>query len=201
MAEVLVRFVAEVIGEDGERYIPQACGGVADDGLWEGWIEFIGSRGAVRSGRETEQPNRDDLMYWAQGLSAAYLEGALKRATAPRIEISREQRLSPAFRAPAAPPPARPFRPSRAILNPFTTFEQGEDILRGQLGALSHDNLVAIVEDYQLPIHGIADIRSRSLVESIIDAVKELSAARESEAAADKSQANTDLSSGGPGNY
>jgi len=202
MAEVLVRYVAEVVGENGERYTPQACGGIADDGLWEGWIEFIGADGAVRTSRETEQPNRDDLMYWAQGLSAAYLEGALKRATTPRTEIPREPlSVSPAFNAPAAPPSPRPYRPSRAILNPFTTFAQGEGLLRGQLSALSHDNLVAIVEDYHLPIHGIADVRSRSLVESIVDAVKELSASREVERPADKSRDDSGVSPGRPGNY
>ncbi len=79
--EVLVRFSAHVTGSDGIAYIPQACGGVADDGLWEGWLEFVADSGVVRrTPRETEQPNRDSLLYWAEGLSIAYLEGALARA-------------------------------------------------------------------------------------------------------------------------
>jgi hypothetical protein len=200
MAEVLVRYVASVTGEDGAKYVPQACGGIASDGLWEGWIEFVGADGAFRTGRETEQPNRDDLMYWAQGLTAAYLEGALQRATTPRVEIPREPRLSPAFDAPAPPSP-RAFRPARAILNPFTTFDQGEDLLRGQLGALSRDNLIAIVEDYQLPVHGMADVRSSSLVESIVDAVKELSASRGAEAQASDARRDENASQGPPDNH
>jgi len=64
MAEVLVRFTERVAAEDGTSYGAQACGGIADDGLWEGWIEFVSPSGtAVRTARETEQPNRDDLLY------------------------------------------------------------------------------------------------------------------------------------------
>jgi hypothetical protein len=172
MAEVLVRYTATIRNDDGTLWTPQACGGVADDGLWEGWIEFISDERAIRTGRETEQPNRDALMYWAQGLTGAYLEGALARATTTRTVIPREPRLSAMFDHPAPPPSPRSFRPSRAILDPFTTYAQGEDLLRGQLKALSHDNLVAIVEDYGLPIRGVADIRSRKLVEDIVEAVR-----------------------------
>jgi hypothetical protein len=49
---------------------------------------------------------------------------------------------------------------------------QGEDLLRGQLTALSQDNLVAIVEDYGLKVRGISDMRSRQLTEAIIEAVR-----------------------------
>jgi len=178
MAEVLVRYNAKVRGDDGTLWTPQACGGVAKDGLWEGWIEFVCDEHAVRTGRETEQPNREDLMYWAQGLTGAYLEGALARATTMRAVIPREPRVSPHFQSPATPPSPRSFRPSRAILDPFSTFAQGEDILRGQLNALSHDNLVAIAEDYALPIRGVSDMRRRSLVEAIVDTVKEGSTRR-----------------------
>ena len=172
MAEVLVRYTATIRHDDGTSWTPQACGGVASDGLWEGWIEFVSDEQAIRTGRETEQPNRDALMYWAQGLTAAYLEGALARATTTRTVIPREPRISAKFDRPASPPAPRSFRPSRAILDPFSTYAQGEDLLRGQLRALSHDNLVAIVEDYGLPIRGVADIRSRKLVEDIVEAVR-----------------------------
>src|SRR6185503_20365593 len=85
MAEVLVEFDTVVVGDDGTRWSPQVCGGVADDGLWEGWIEFTSANSSiapVRTPRETEQSKRDDLMYWAQGLSQVYLEQALRRAIA-----------------------------------------------------------------------------------------------------------------------
>ena len=64
---------------------------MADDGLWEGWLEFVlaGDEETVRTARETEQAERDDLDYWAQGLSATYLEGALERALRPLSSSSR----------------------------------------------------------------------------------------------------------------
>lgn len=82
MAEVLVQFTTPVKSEDGVLYMPRAWGGIADDGLWNGWIEFTAEDTGkmVRSARETTQPNRDDVLYWAEGLTAVYLEGALKRA-------------------------------------------------------------------------------------------------------------------------
>lgn len=82
MAEVLVKFTTSVKSEDGELYMPQACGGIAEDGLWNGWIEFTSERTGevVRSTRETTQPNRNDLLYWAEGLTEVYLEGSLERA-------------------------------------------------------------------------------------------------------------------------
>ena len=85
MAEVLVRFTEQIAAEDGTSYLPQACGAIADDGLWEGWIEFVSPSRTLRSPRETEQPNRDALVYWAEGLTVAYLEGALDRALASRV--------------------------------------------------------------------------------------------------------------------
>src|SRR5436309_7263596 len=89
MAEVLVRFTESVRGDDGSRYAAQASGALAKDGLWEGWIDFAGPNGnPVRTPRETEQPNRDALVYWAEGLTAAYLEGALRRALRPQIPRS-----------------------------------------------------------------------------------------------------------------
>ena len=180
MAEVLVRYTATIRNDDGTLWIPQACGGVASDGLWEGWIEFVSDNHVIRTARETEQPNRDALMYWAQGLTGAYLEGALARATPTRTVIPREPRVSPMFDRPAPPPSLRSFRPNRAILDPFSTYAQGEDLLRGQLQALSHDNLVAIIEDYGLPIYGVADLRSRKLVDEIVEAVKRQNASAQS---------------------
>ena len=172
MAEVLVRYTAKVFGADSTEYTVQACGGIADDGLWEGWLEFLSEEGAVRTGRETEQPNRDALLYWAEGLTIAYLDGALMRATTPRVVPPAERSTPAHFDGPAPPPSPRGLRPSRAILDPFSTFDQGEDLLRKQLHALSHDNLVAIIEDYSLAVYGTADVSAGRLVDSIIEAVR-----------------------------
>lgn len=82
MPEVVLRFNAALDDAEGRVYAAQVCGREAEDGMWEGWIEFDpGDGGAVlRTPRETGQPNRGALEYWATGLTATYLEGALKRA-------------------------------------------------------------------------------------------------------------------------
>ena len=57
-------------------------GAEPEDSQWEGWIRFQPSGGgkALTTDRETTQPNRQDLAYWAKGLTYFYLEGALARA-------------------------------------------------------------------------------------------------------------------------
>ena len=84
MAELLVEFDTTIRADDGTRWYPRVWGAIADDALWEGWVEFLPAgtddREAIRTGRETEQPKRSDLLYWAQGLTQVYLEGALQRA-------------------------------------------------------------------------------------------------------------------------
>lgn len=82
MASVLIEFVNQLTGRDGTTYEARACARERDDGLWEGWVEFVpdGGGDAIRTGRETTQPNEADVRYWASGLTGAYLEGALTRA-------------------------------------------------------------------------------------------------------------------------
>ena len=72
MAEVLIEFEAPVRSPKGPMYDARVCGRQREDRLWEGWIEFTPLDGGepVRSGRETTQPNRADLLYWASGLTA-----------------------------------------------------------------------------------------------------------------------------------
>ena len=84
MSEVLVKFDEPIMNQRGAMYFAEAVGRQReDDGLWEGWLEFepldaLDRR--IASERETTQPNRVDLEYWAQGLSRVYLQGALARA-------------------------------------------------------------------------------------------------------------------------
>jgi hypothetical protein len=153
MAEVLVKFTEPVRGSDGTLYSAQACGGIAEDGLWEGWIEFEGGGKAVRTGRETEQPNIADLKYWAGGLTMVYLEGALARAlNEPVPEQDTPVVATPLFDGPAGHPSSPRVIAARPILNPFLVYAEGEDLLRQQLHALSRDHLIAIVEWYHLPV-------------------------------------------------
>jgi len=154
MAEVLVEFDAAFPGADGANYAPRACTRVGDGGLWEGWIEFsdLDTGAVIRTGRETTQPTRDDMMYWATGLTRVYLEGALARAIgpAPAIEPLRVVHVDPEFDGPA---PARDIvnAPAvRAVLDPFEVYAQGERVLRQELSALTVDHLRTIINAYAL---------------------------------------------------
>ncbi len=102
MPEVFIQFDATIIAPDGTRWAPRVCGGIADDGLWEGWIEFasVDRTGAgIRTPRETEQPNREMLAYWATGLTNVYLDGALRRAIDLPRRLLRLVRGDPALSA------------------------------------------------------------------------------------------------------
>ena len=106
MAEVFREFESAVVAPNGTTYRARACGGEARDGTrrWHGWIEFgdCESGTTARTQRETTQRNRTDTAYWAHGLTARYLEGALRRALHPHIiRLRQSRRPRPAFDAPA----------------------------------------------------------------------------------------------------
>lgn len=67
---------------DGTLYEARINGASRPDGSWIGWLEFHPVAGGpiLRTGRETSQPGRSALVYWASGLEPLYLEGALERA-------------------------------------------------------------------------------------------------------------------------
>jgi hypothetical protein len=173
LAEVLFRYPTRVPGEDGTEYAVQACGAEAANGLWHGWLEFIGPDGnAVRSARETTQPNFTDAQYWATGLTPVYLEGALRRAIRPRVARPTPPDPEPVYDAPApdvAPPPG----PAESILNPFSVYEKGEALLRRQLRALSAWHLANIVRAYDLGDGSDPNrLPAGVLIEQIVTAVK-----------------------------
>jgi hypothetical protein len=150
MAEVLLNFTAPTKATNGDLYYGRVLGRLAHDGLWEGWIEFTlaGSDDTVRTERETEQPNRADLRYWAEGLTQTYLEGALNRALNPEpVSVEPEtQVFTNSAPRPHSPPPLA--APRRVVLDPFVAYGEGEDLLRSQLHALSRDHVQNIVEGY-----------------------------------------------------
>lgn len=80
---MLIREHPNRIVESGTEYVAQICGEERVDGTWEGWLEFLpqGSNQVIlATERETSQPNRAAIEYWASGLEPMYLEGALARA-------------------------------------------------------------------------------------------------------------------------
>ena len=158
MPEVLVQFDSQIVDTDQHAYVARVCGRQADDGMWDGWIEFEPADGGpvLRTPRETKQPKRTDLDYWAGGLSAAYLEGALERAIHSDLPDLRPREIAvePTYNGPADPPaPGRattePRVHPRAVLDPFEVYEQGEAVLVQELSALDEGHLrnIALAHD------------------------------------------------------
>ena len=180
MAEVLAQFADPVVDEHGRAYRAQAVGGPTPDGMWEGWIEFVplGGGRPIHTARETTQPNKKDTAYWASGLTAVYLEGALRRALNPLV------RRTPAAAEPFFDEPAhgvtvstsRPIVAADAVLNPFSVYEKGEILLRKELGALSPWHLVNIIRAYRLspePMDALNRLPGAALAEIIVDGVRQ----------------------------
>jgi hypothetical protein len=81
-----------VIDSRGVQYTAAVMGALADDGLWDGYIELRGVDGTtMTTPLETRQANLADLVYWSTGLSKVYLEGALVRARAATEELTAEE--------------------------------------------------------------------------------------------------------------
>jgi hypothetical protein len=178
MAEVFVTFSDPITGSDGRTYLGRVCGGQMDDGRWQGWIEFEATDGSpvLRSPRETTQPDRTDLAYWATGLTAVYLEGALERALNPgRVAPSVTAPVTPAFDGPLPSDPGEASEPPEAVLNPHSVFRKGEAVLRSQLEALAPWHLVNIIRAYDLSDQSDADLsrlNATELIELIVIGVR-----------------------------
>jgi hypothetical protein len=177
VAEVLTRFSDPIRSADGRRYVAQACGAPNNDGLWDGWIEFVPNDGGapVRSPRETTQPNRTDAEYWATGLTVVYLEGALARALTPPRGDTVPLPSHPIFDGPALPGP-QPRATGDAVMDPFSVYDKGESMLRQRLGALSSWHLVNIISAYDLsdtPSAVLNTMPTAALVDLIVAKVRE----------------------------
>lgn len=199
MADVLVRFDSPVTDEKGRTFVVRICGRLAEDGMWEGWIEFDPQDGgpALRTPRETEQPNEADLKYWATGLTLSYLEGALERArefdtpdlrpppvaahpTFDRPAVSRPEPTTTAVpHGLAAQLPAiDPVIDRGAALNPYRVFSrEGEVALRSQLSALDESELHNVIRAYKVIDDDEIDLlamHQASLVELAVAAIRKL---------------------------
>jgi hypothetical protein len=104
MAQLVSTFSEVMRTTDGTSYTITACGRERSDGTWEGWLEFApdNTSRVLRTRRETTQPNLTDLRYWATGLTAVYLEGALARA----LEVPPSARSTGVPQTPAYDSPA-----------------------------------------------------------------------------------------------
>jgi hypothetical protein len=183
MAEVLRRFDDPITAPDGTAYEARVCGGSNENGMWEGWLEFVSLDGGVpvRSARETTQPNRTDTAYWATGLTQVYAEGSLKRALAGPVVRKSIVMPKPSFDSPAPSVVADDVPVGEAVLNPFSVYEKGEALLRRQLAAFSAWHLVNIVIAYRLSDLSVTSLNAlpaASLIDLIVAAVRDRSLVR-----------------------
>lgn len=193
MNEVLVHFDEPITGRDGVDWLARACGRENGDGRWSGWLEFSRAGNEWRATDvESVQPNRRDLEYWVTGLSRVYLQGALVRALQDESEREARRMREPDREGVTKPPPRGPrhhrvasheierdaaARPMRAILDPFTTYAQGEGVLRSELSALSADQLRNIAAAFNLESPETASgMREGELIDRIVGAARQRSA-------------------------
>ena len=178
MAEVLVSFDQPVRDELGE-YHARAVGRLADDGMWEGWIEFTaidGSTEVLLTGAESRQPEREHLVYWATGLTPVFLEGALQRARHPHTVRVRPVEVPNS----TAPRPRDPVVPvvmppgPEPVLDPFDIGSRSLDVLKQELGALNRPRLLNIIAAYGLnPTRtDLAWMTDHQLVQFIVTSVE-----------------------------
>ncbi len=177
MAEVLVSFDSPVSDELG-TYHARAVGRQAEDGMWDGWLEFLpidGGPEVLVGGVETRQPEHHDLTYWATGLTPVFLEGALARARNP-VTVRVRSIEAPFSSAPAprsvTVTRTMPIGPE-PVLDPFEIGARNLDVLRQELGALNRPRLLNIITAYELNPAGedVSWMSDRQLIQFIITAV------------------------------
>jgi len=152
MAEVFAELQGVVSGSGG-RFTARVCGAPIGDHGWQGWIEFAALEdGEVyRTPRETTQPSRAALEYWATGLTDTYFEGALDRALSPRPVVIDRIADAPAYDEPAPAVEVVTAPLVDAVLDPFSVYRtRGAHGLRQQLKALASGHLVNIIRAYEL---------------------------------------------------
>ncbi|HEX4743720.1 MAG TPA: hypothetical protein VFW12_03515 [Candidatus Limnocylindria bacterium] len=81
MSDVVREFEQHFL-DGGTRYRARVVAAPHKGTTWQGWIEFIpvGEGTPCRTDRETVQPDRAAVVYWAEGLEPLYLDGAFERA-------------------------------------------------------------------------------------------------------------------------
>ena len=159
VADVILDYEPTVSASDGSVWSARACAR-SHAGHWEGWIEFrpiAPGLSPVRTERETTQPDRNAVAYWAGGITPTYLEGALARALQPPTAVVPDHRHAPS-----------------AILDPYAVYmEGGEVLLSAQLGALDVVHLRGIVDAYEMAPSDVAAAASASeLTAAILAAVE-----------------------------
>jgi hypothetical protein len=92
MVELIHQYRTLLPLADGRLYAARVYADRQPSGLWEAWFVFfpLETGAALATDRETTQSKREDVVYWATGITPTYLEGALRRA----VEALPETRLA-----------------------------------------------------------------------------------------------------------
>ena len=179
MSEVLRSFDEPIRDESGE-YHARAIGRQANDGMWEGWLEFVpldrrNTDAPLVSPVESRQPEREHLAYWATGLTVVYAEGALQRARRPLTVRTRVVETA----ASDAPAPRIVTAGSRyagpePVLDPFDVGSRSLDILAQELRAIGRARLLNIIAAYDLNSGGpdLQQFTDAQLITLIVVAVE-----------------------------
>lgn len=178
MAEVLRTFDVPV--NDGVTdYFARAVGRLADDGMWEGWLEFVPAtdkHDVIVGSVESRQPEREHLAYWASGLSTVFLEGAFARARRPvSVRVRAVELPYSAEPEPRSVTVSRVMPPGpEPVLDPFEIGSRSLDVLRQELHALNRPRLVNIIAAYDLNPAGedLAWMTDHQLAHFIVVAVE-----------------------------
>jgi hypothetical protein len=139
MREIIVDLETTLLSAEGDEHYVQIAGHQRPDGMWEAWLEFIpvdDSVAPLRTGVETTQPARGDVVRWSETLTDVYIQGAFTRAVkaADRyVPVS-----YPTVTANVAP------------LDPFEVLQLGKAALSARLRGLTRPELLAIIEKYNL---------------------------------------------------
>ncbi|HWC03027.1 MAG TPA: hypothetical protein VHF87_09655 [Methylomirabilota bacterium] len=94
--QLVQQYTAVLRGSSGEQYVARAYMDRQPGGLWEAWLVFFSltTDAVIATDRETTQGKREHVLYWASGLSATYLQGALERALDLRSEVQTARRIA-----------------------------------------------------------------------------------------------------------
>lgn len=97
------RFERLVLSAAGTTHVANVYASEKPDGTWDGWLVFFPVAGGdpLPTDRETTQPNLQAIAYWASGLTAVYLDGALRRALSLTPDAVLARRAAHAARAEA----------------------------------------------------------------------------------------------------
>jgi hypothetical protein len=132
-------------------------------------VQCCGGSAVLRSERETTQSTFADLERWASGVRPVYLEGALERTLTPPPVVVEPPLTQAVYDEPAPPkqPVIVPARETATVLNPFSVYAKGEDLLRRQVAALPPWHLRAIIIGYEFADPADVDLDALTTVELI----------------------------------